>query len=162
MATTLVRKDSISAALSVVRAHFKTHDALATQLGISNKTLERYVYGRGKPKPARRPGMLRALVGSIDLGLLARLARVMEVPEHQLPEPLRVHTGVDAPPRLQGVALEASLEMALFGAAERHGVTSVGARHVAMDVLRHVIMLGVPVTAAHSALAAADAKRAGA
>jgi hypothetical protein len=124
---------------------------LASRLGVSRKTAERYVYDRALPPPARRVGMLVGLSGAVDDTLVRRLGAALEVPAHQWPVP-------PAAPVIP--SLEDPIDLALFASAERHGVSPAHARLIALDMLTCVVQLNANVLLAHAALVTVTTKRA--
>jgi hypothetical protein len=160
MTTTRASRAALADALTAVRSAIGTHVATAELLGMSRKSLERYIYEHGLPPKARRPGMLHALSGHVDAALIAKLGVALEVPEAHWPQ--AVLASRKAPPIADApaAALQAHIEVAIFAAAERFNVPAAQARLVAFDVLSRIVQLGVNTEAAHMAVAAIVTKRA--
>jgi hypothetical protein len=139
MAAAHERRESLKDVLLDLRHAVGGHGVLADRLGISGKTLERYTHRRLRPPPLRRLSMMRALAG-------------LDVPQDQWPRPL-------APAPVHAGQVEPSLDLAVFLAAEQHGMSAARARLVVLDVLGRMHGLGVDVPTAHAALSALVSKR---
>jgi hypothetical protein len=145
-------RQELARLLLLARARFDSHEDMAAHLGVSRKSLTRYTHGQGNPPPGRRVAMLRALEGRIDTPLFERIGAALEVPREQWRAP------VAAAP---SATFEPALDLALFAAAEAHGVTPLQARRVALDVLASVAAVGIDAATAHAAITAVAAKRGG-
>jgi hypothetical protein len=154
MARTRKRPERTSNVLSEMCGLFPNRAVLASLLGISVKSLERYVYGAAEPKPARHRAMLHALAGRVDAAYIARLGVAMGVPEREWPA-----RAAESAPHASP-SLEDALELCVFAAAERHGVAPAAGRGLALDVLARVIELGATPAVAHAALRVIEARRA--
>jgi len=157
MTTAREMREALQAALQTVSARFPSQGALAAHLGVSRKTYERYLFGRGNPPPARRLAIVRALAGYLDAAHFERFATALDVPRHHWPPGAATAAVTVAAPG--GAAVEGPLDLALFAAAEAHGVHPALARQVVLDVLAKVVELGVDAGTARAAVAAVAARR---
>jgi len=132
----------------------KTQTETARVLGLSTKTLGRYINKRHTPPASRGPGLIRAIAPFVDTTLLTRFADILDVPEHARPQAGR-GVGDRAP------AIDDAVDLALFGAAERHGIGPHQARAVVLDVLGRIGELGVPLALGRESVARVTARRTG-
>jgi hypothetical protein len=116
-----------------------SHAETARRLGVSGKTLTRYMTTR-VPKGARRRDMVRALDG-VDPALQARLAALLEVE----------HTPVMAKSAARPGTADA-VTMAIYKAAEEHDLTPAKARAVVRAFLNMMVEHGVDASTARAAL----------
>jgi hypothetical protein len=140
-------------ALLSVRTALGSHGALAAKVGVSRKTLERYLAVSRPPPRARCVDMLHSLAGSVDGALIADLGTAFEVPPEQWPALVRTSATARA-------SLESEVHLAVLDAAETYDVRPAAARHFVHDVLGRLLQIEVDTKSAHAALGAIIVKRA--
>jgi transcriptional regulator with XRE-family HTH domain len=140
--------DSFSAVLRDVCSSTRwTQRELARRLGISAKTVGRYVNDGMMPPASRRHGIVHALRG-INPALLARVARSLDVADDFV-------QGLPQAPRVPDAsAVRSVVERAVLEAAERVDAGPGRTRTALQTFLARLAQAGIDRDEAHRALAA--------
>jgi transcriptional regulator with XRE-family HTH domain len=123
---------------------------VATRLGVSRRTLGRYVHKQSFPTPSAAVALLQRLT-FVSAPRHARVASALLVPEHQRPPLPSTAMGTEEL-RARAYAAESAMALMLYATAEASGVSPAAARKVAGAVLEHVATQHLDVATARGVL----------
>jgi transcriptional regulator with XRE-family HTH domain len=130
----------------------EVHDSLggfqkdaAARMGLSRRTLQRYVERSSTPSPKRALAMLQRLT-DLPPSLFNRLADGLAVPADKRPRPPTAYSV----PRVNDPAEHTAMTLMLYTAAEAHGVAPAAARQIAVALLDHATQRSLDVPTARA------------